>query len=305
MANPIVTSIKGYVDQEANKEHLIASTVLGAKSASLFTLQTGVKGPTAINLLSTDIVFGDGSVCGFEDAGASTISQRQITPAVMKVNMGFCDRNLLQTFAQYQVKLQAGLETMPFEEQFTSDIVKNVKNKLEKIIWQGDKEKEPTHFDGILKIAEKADAPTLTGKTFSSAWDAVKAVYAGLPEAAHDDDTAIFVAASVFRALVQELVEKNLYHYKESDETMSITLPGTNVTVYGVTGLDPGAEGVPYNIFASRLSNLFYGTDLSGSEEEFKIVYDEVQEQFLLKILFSAGVQIAFPDLTLRTNYTV
>ena len=304
MANPIVTSIKGYVDQEANKEHLIASTVLGAKSASLFTLQTGVKGPTAINLLTTDVVFGDGSTCGFEDAGTSTISQRQITPAVMKVNMGFCDRNLLQTFAQYQVKLQAGLETMPFEEQFTSDIVANVKNKLEKIIWQGDKTKEPTHFDGILKIAETAAAPTLTGP-FTSAWDAVKAVYKGLPEAAHADDTAIFVAASVFRALVQELVDKNLYHYKESDETMAITLPGTNVTVYGVTGLDPGAEGVPYNIFASRLSNLFYGTDLSGSEEEFKIVYDEVKEQFLLKILFSAGVQIAFPDLTLRANYTV
>lgn len=302
MANPIVSTIKGYVDQEANKEHLIASTVLGAKSASLFTLQTGVKGPTTINLLSTDIAFGDGSTCGFEETGTAAITQRKIEPAVMKVNMAFCDRNLLQTYAQYQVKLQAGLETMPFEEQFTSDIVANVKNKLENIIWQGDTTKEPTHFDGILKIAETANAPALTSATFTSAWDAVTQVYLGLPADAQADDTAIFVSATLFRKLVQELVAKNLYHYKEDDTTMELVLPGTGVKVYGVRGLD-GATA-PYNIFGTRLSNLFYGTDLSGSEEEFKIVYDEVKEQFLLKILFSAGVQIAFPDLTLRASYT-
>lgn len=302
MANPIVSTIKGYVDQEANKEHLIASTVLGAKSASLFTLQTGVKGPTTINLLSTDIAFGDGSTCGFEETGTAVITQRKIEPAVMKVNMAFCDRNLLQTYAQYQVKLQAGLETMPFEEQFTSDIVANVKNKLETIIWQGDKIKEPTHFNGILNIAESANAPTLAGATFTSAWDAVTQVYLGLPADAQADDTAIFVSATLFRKLVQELVAKNLYHYREDDTTMELVLPGTGVKVYGVRGLD--GTTVSYNIFGTRLSNLFYGTDLSGSEEEFKIVYDEVKEQFLLKILFSAGVQIAFPDLTLRASYT-
>lgn len=302
MANPIVNTIKGYVDQEANKEHLIASAVLGAKSASLFTLQTGVKGPTTINLLSTDISFGDGSVCGFEETGTASITQRKIEPAVMKVNMGFCDRNLLQTFAQYQIKLQAGLEKMPFEEQFTSTIVTNVKNKLETIIWQGNKTKEPTHFNGILKIAEDAKAPALTAATFTSAWDAVTQVYLGLPSDAQAEDTAIFVSAALFRKLVQELVAKNLYHYKEDDTTMELVLPGTGVKVYGVCGLD--GTDVSYNIFGTRLSNLFYGTDLSGSEEEFKIVYDEVKEQFLLKILFSAGVQIAFPDLTLRAHYT-
>ncbi len=298
MANPIVNSIKGYVDQEANKESLIAKTVLGAKSASLFKLQTGVKGPTTINLLTTDVKFGDGSVCGFEDAGTSEISQRKITPAVLKVNMGFCDRNLLQTYAQYQVKLQAGLETMPFEEQFTSDIVANVKNKIEKMVWQGDSTGAETAFDGVLKIA-KADGATVKTLSATDAWGAVTEVYLALPNEAQADDTAIFVSASLFRQLVQTLVAKNLYHYDEKDTSMEITLPGTGVKIYGVTGLD----GADYNIFATRLSNLFYGTDLAGSDEEFKIVYDEVKEQFLLKILFSAGVQIAFPDLVTMAKF--
>lgn len=292
MANPIVTSIKGYVDQETNRESLIAKTVLGAKSANLFTLQTGVKGPTAINLLTTDVKFGDGNVCGFNDAGSSTVSQRKITPAVLKVNMAFCDRNLLQTYAQYQVKLQAGLETMPFEEQFTADIVKNVKNKIEKMVWQGDSTGAETAFDGVLKIA-KADGATVKTLAADNAWGAVSEVYLSLPAEAQSDDTAIFVSASLFRQLVQTLVTKNLYHYDEKDTAMEITLPGTGVKIYGVTGLD----GADYNIVATRLSNLFYGTDLAGSDEEFKIVYDEVREEFLLKILFSAGVQIAFPDL--------
>lgn len=291
--NPVVTSLKGYVDQETNKEQLIAKTVLGAKSASLFTLQTGVKGPTTINTLTSDVVFGDGSVCGFEDAGTATISQRKITPAVLKVNMGFCDRNLLQTYAQYQIKLQAGLETMPFEEQFTSEIVNSANNKLETMVWQGDSANTAGNkeFDGILKIAKADGALTVTGKK-TAVWAAVQAAYAKLPEDAIADDTVIFVASDLFRALVQELIAANLYHYNESDSTQEITLPGTNVRVIGVRGL----VGAASQIVAGRLSNFFYGTDLDGSSEEFKIVYDEVKEQFLLKILFSAGVQIAFPN---------
>ena len=70
MANsPIVTSLPTYVDQ--NRLPLIAKAVLGAKTASLFTLQSGVKSPTALNLISTDVVFGDGSTCGWNEAGQS------------------------------------------------------------------------------------------------------------------------------------------------------------------------------------------------------------------------------------------
>ena len=49
MANSYnVTSLENYVEQK--RPELIAKAVIGAKSANLFTLQTGIKGPTALNL---------------------------------------------------------------------------------------------------------------------------------------------------------------------------------------------------------------------------------------------------------------
>ena len=53
MANPVVNSLPAYVEQQ--RLPLIAKSVLGAKTASLITLQTGVKGDTAVNLVSTTV----------------------------------------------------------------------------------------------------------------------------------------------------------------------------------------------------------------------------------------------------------
>lgn len=62
MANPIMTTLPAYVEER--RLPLIKEAVLGAKSASMFNLQTDIKTDAVINLLSTDVEFGDGLVCG-------------------------------------------------------------------------------------------------------------------------------------------------------------------------------------------------------------------------------------------------
>lgn len=290
--NPIVTSLKGYVDNETNKNQIIAKSVLGAKTATLLTLQTGVKGKTKINLLDTDVVFGDGTTCGFESAGSATVSQREIDPAVLKVNMEFCAREFLGTFKQYEVKLSAGYldQEIPFEEYFLNHITDKVKYAVEEMIWQGDSSQATPQFDGLLKILAADGALTATkGATIN---ESILNTYAKLPEEAHADDTVIFVAAPLFRAWVQELVANNMFHYNPNDTEGQYTLPGTNVKVISVNGLK--TTGV--DIVAGRLSNMFYGTDLDNSEEDVAVVYDERTETMLVKILFSAGVQVAYPE---------
>ena len=121
MANPIVTSLPAYVEQQ--RLPLIAKSVLGAKSASLLTLQTGVKGPTAINLVSTDVEFGDGKACGWASKGSTSLTQRTITPAILKVNTEFCDGNLIGKWAQSQVRIAAGVQNLPFEEEVTNGLI--------------------------------------------------------------------------------------------------------------------------------------------------------------------------------------
>lgn len=63
MANPIVTSLPKYVEE--HRLPLIGKSVLGAKTAGMLTLQGGLKGETAVNLLATSIAFQDAHACGF------------------------------------------------------------------------------------------------------------------------------------------------------------------------------------------------------------------------------------------------
>lgn len=95
MANsPIMTSLPEYVEQR--RLPLIAAAVLGGDTAKLFNLQTAVKTSAALNLLSTDVEFGDGADCGWDEAGAQTLSQRILTTGQIKINMAYCDKVMLK-----------------------------------------------------------------------------------------------------------------------------------------------------------------------------------------------------------------
>lgn len=293
MANsPIVTSLPAYVEQ--NRLPLISKSVLGAKSASLLTLQAGVTGPTAINLLSEDVTLGSAASCGWSEAGAATLSQRVITPVLAKVNQAFCDKKLSGKWAQSQIRVAAGLEVLPFEEEFIGAVVDGVKEKVEKMIWQGDSANAEgrVECDGFLKLlgadATVIDVAIAAG---TNAYNAIKAVYAAIPAAAYKADTVIFVGMDLFREYVQNLVAANLYHFNPSDAAGEYKLPGSDVRVIGVEGLN-GTR----SIVAGRLSEMFYGTDMMNDEEKFDFWYSKDNQEFRLAIDFAAGVQYAFGD---------
>lgn len=289
MANPIVSSLPAYVDEQ--RLPLIAKSVLGAKTAGLLTLQTGVKGKTALNLLNTDITFQDAKTCGFNATGSVTLSQRYIEPAYLKVNMEFCDKNVIGTYAQHEVKIAAGLKTLPFEKEYTDSIVEKVDEAVETMIWQGQKS-DGAEFDGILTILNGVSlTASRASGTSTPVWDSIKAAYAKLPENAIAEDTVIFVGAGDFRAFIQELIGANLYHYNANDNSGEYTLPGTNVKVISVNGLNNTGK-----IVAGRTSNIFIGVDMAGDEEKFEMWYSQDDRTFKLVIEFMMGVQVAFPD---------
>lgn len=289
MANPIVTSLPDYVEQ--NRLPLIAKSVLGGKSASLFNLQTDVKGETALNLIDTDVVFGDGKECSWSASGSTTLSQRTIKPAYLKVNHAFCDKNLISTAFNHEIKVAAGVKNLPFEEDFTNGIVEGVEEKLEKMVYQGDST-NGNEFDGLVKILEAASATTVSGG--STVYEKLKAVYMAMPsEVVAHGDAVILVSNSYYRSFMQELAAANLYHYNPQDGENEYKLPATNVRVIAVGGLDGMATD--YAIGA-RLSNIYFGTDAMGDEAKFDLWYSQDNREFRLAIEFTAGVQVAYPS---------
>ena len=281
-----LSALTAYVDEQ--KIGLIRKSALGAKTLDYVNIQTGVVGPTAINLLNTDIVFGDGGTCGWNEAGTSTVSQRKIVPALLKVNMSFCDKAMSKYFMNYEVNMAAGRANLPFEEAFVSDVVEKTNAKLDDIIWNG-VTVGGTKYDGYLDILTAASIEKQT--TGATVYESVKNVYNAIP-ANVLDKAVIFVGVDTYRSLVGELVDKNLYHYDvKVDTVLEMTLPGTITKVVAVPGLN--GKNV---IVAGNPEHMFYGTDMTGDDEEFKMWYSDDNQEFRLNIGFSAGVQFAFPS---------
>lgn len=295
MANsPIMTSLTAYVEQR--RLPLIAEAVLKARSASLFNLQTDIKTSAALNLLTTTVEFGDGLTCGWDEAGAQTLSQRILETGNIKINMAYCDKEMLKYWTQYQVRVAAGQKTLPFEEDFVNAVVENVKAAIEKAIWQGDKASGDANlnkFNGILKLVDGGvGVNNVTYADGATVKSIVANVLQAIPAAVYQKrDVAIMMGTDMYRAYVNELVAENLFHYNPGTPIDEVVIPGTNVKVIGLAGLDNTGK-----VVAGSLSNFFYGCDMVNDEEKFELWYSQDFREFRLAIEFNAGVQIGFLD---------
>ena len=292
-----VEALGNYVNEQ--KLPLIRKAVLGARSAYHFNLMTGVKGATALNLLSTNVEFGDGSACGWNEAGTSTLSQRILTPGAIKINQSFCDKKLLKTWANHEVRVAAGQKTLPFEEEFLAGVGEDIAAKLEKAIWQGDTASEDANlnkFDGMIKVlsgATLASDITYTNETKSQV---VGKVYAAIPSTAYSKgEVVMYVGEDFYRAYIQELIANGnlVITTGLNDVAMpeSILIPATNVRIIGVGGLN-GTD----KVYASYKDNFVYGVDLTSDQETYDFWYDRKEQAHLLAVSFVAGTQAQYPD---------
>ena len=291
------SSLTAYVSD--NKEKLISKAVIGAKSASKFNLVTGVKGAQKLNLLDTTVSLQDGSACGWTEAGTSKLSQRTIEAKPIKVNQSFCDKQLLATSLNYEVKVAAGQKTLPFEEDFVNGVIDGVAAEVEKTIWQGDTSKSTLNrFDGLIKILSGA---TVAGTYSIQSGDTVSTIvsktYALIPSAAYQaGNVVMYMGSDMYRTWIQELIANGHLVISNAVEEVempdSLLIPGTNVRVEGVAGLDGTKK-----VYASYADNFIYGTDMQGDEEKAEMWYSQDNREFRLAIEFVSGVQVAFPEL--------
>ena len=292
MAKPDVNALPTYLEQ--NVDQLIAKSVLGANTLDYISTQTGIKTSASINLLNTDVEFGDGSTCGFEDRGNQSITQRVIETGQIKVNMSYCEKNLLGKYTEKLVKIGATEADMPLGEYFTEDVIKAIKSAMEKAIWQGDKSSGDANlnkFDGFLKImANDENVNKLGALENDTPYNKIKTLYERIPVKILDE-AVIFVGAEDYRSFIGELVEKNLYHYSPEKGENELYFPGSTVRVIKVNGLNQTGKMV-----ACRPDHLFYGTDLESNTEVFDFFYSRDNREFRLVVEWNAGVNYAFSD---------
>ena len=294
-----VSALTNYV--KTNEDVLIKSVVLGGvkgDTISNLSLQTGIKTKERLNYLDVEPSFQDGTNCGFSANGKTEFTERELETKQYKVQDQYCDRVLLGKFAEYQVKINAQKEAsdLPFEAVLMDEIIGGINAGMEKEVWLGTGTGNSL-IKGFVTLAASADSASTVAVSIesgTSVYNAIKKVVMAIPERIIDE-AVVFVSPAIYRAFVQEMVEKNYFHYKNDGnvENMDITFPGTEIKVHKTIGL----TGDKKHIYASSYKNMVYGCDLQGDEEKVKVWYDDNSELFKYNIRWNAGVMTYFPDM--------
>lgn len=293
------SSLKNYVD--GNKAELVSKAIFSAKSTGFMSLQTGVKAQCPIVVMDDNVVFQNGSNCGFNASGDTTFTDRMLDPAFIKINKAWCDKTFLKTYANNEVRVGAGKEQMPFEELITSNLIKKIGKELEKLIWNGDKTNGTGNMallDGILTLmaaditSTAIPAGNVQAKGSDNVYTRATKLWNALPSDIIDD-CAIIMGTDKFRAMVSEILAMNNYHLVVNYEKgkYEMTIPYTNITVYGITGLD----GVD-KIIATPWANFFYGVDAEDDSEVFDLWYSKDDRLFKFDCEFAAAINYAVPE---------
>lgn len=281
-----VTALGTYVQE--NKDIILKDIVFGGEYGNtipLMTKQLGIKTTEKIHPSTLEAVLQDVSgECGFNPQGDLNISERSITTKQKKVNMEFCLEKLLGKFAEYTVRVGANQDALPFEAEIIDGLVKSINKQVEKDVWT----------DLITNTTAQ-----LTVASTGTAYERIMAVYMALPEAILED-AVIFVSPATFREYVNDLVNKNFYHYNPADGDLEeIFIPGSGVKVRKAKGLAEQTEDV---IFGTSPKNMIYGTDFMDNKEEVKAWFSDDNDTYRIKVRFNYGANVAFPDLVVGSK---
>ena len=303
-SNPIVTSLPDYV--QTNRDLILKNFgLVGIATRQRIGIQTGIKKSAYLNFLEVEPVLQDGSDCGFSASGSVTLTQRTINVATIKVDMDICPKKLLGKYAEYLVRVNATAEELPFEQYIMDGVTREINKKIEKLIWQGDKtlttNADLKWINGFLKqfagessslAAYMVGANGLAAGT--SAYNAIKAVYMAMTEETLDRGGIIFVSPALYREFLQDMVEKNYFHYSGPQDAApdEFIFPGTDVKVVKTPGLAGTTRPTLVGTFAD---NLVYGTDMENDEEDLDLWFSKDDRVFKFTASWNSGVAYHFP----------
>lgn len=294
-----ITKLPEYVNERVDE--LLTKSMLEGDTLNRISIMPNVKYKESLDYLSTTVTFQDASVCGFNPTGTDTLSSRYIEVAPIKVNKQYCPKDLRKTGLNHQLLWEAGREQMPFEEKFMNENVKAINAELEKEIWQND---NSDLFPGFIYQLVAGDASVgvidASVAADASADAIVDAAYENIPNAVLAKGAYIFVSPTVFRNYVKAMNATCCANRPMIDAANGeLDYPGdSRVKIAPIVGLEDAEDANSKDVLAVATwpKNLVYGTDVEGSENTFRLWFSDDDDVFKFKVLFNAGVAIAFPD---------
>lgn len=290
MASSInVTALPDYVN--AHKDELFVKSVAGAKTLDYVEIMGNVKYKDALEYLDSEVVLADGSQCGWNPQGSDTFSERYIEVKPVAIQKELCWKDFIKKFANYQLQIEAGRETLPFEEKIAESNMNAIKEAVDVLCWQGD---DTLGIDGFIAQAEDEDAVAKVElEEGYDPFDAMANIIAAIPTKALAKGVNVFMSYTDFRRYVATSNGECCVNRPVIDAAADSAkyVGDSRITIVPVLGL----EGTNAIVAASK-DALVYGTDIEGSEGKYRLFFDEKTSMFCLDVLFNAGTAIKFVD---------
>ena len=299
-----VSALSAYIENQDFP--LIAQMQATGGLAEKVNIQTGIKGSSNLQFLSTDVVFGSDS-CTRVGADTTTLSNKTIVVGAIAVSEDLCIKDLNGYWAQVLIKKgAAGEEEMPAEIEavYMAKKMNALKNQLAISDFQGDTgsgTNNLSYYNGLL-VQLDADATVVDGNTgavtvatgisSSNVLDILDGMWESIPDSIADaEDLSLWVPTSVYKKYVVALKNANLFHYSADGEQEF--LYGTNVKLCKTIGL-PGAAGTERMVLA-RDSGITVGLDGDSDEDAMTVRLDPVSEKSIFfDVTFKRGISYSF-----------
>ena len=282
-----VSTLPDYIQE--NRDELFVKAIASTKTLDYIESMLGVKGKAALNYLNSTVVLADGESCGWNPQGDDTFTQKTVSTKLVTVNKEFCAKQMRSKWMSYDLSLAAGRENLPFEQKIAESNVAAIKKAVEKLIWQGD---TGLGIDGLLKqINTEEGAIKVTGGT--TILEKVGKVIAAIPAGALEKGVNVFMSWTDFRSYVEAKNAECCGNMPVIDANVAdlVYAGDSRIKLVPVAGL----EGTN-KIVAAPYDALVYATDVEDSEGIFKMWFDEKEDKFLFKVLFTAGTAVKYND---------
>jgi len=314
MATLNLASLTKYTDQLSGI--LLKEAVLVGTTFDYISIQTGIKYADSINILTNSLTAQAGGCGTINPSGSTTLSQRDIQVAPIKIEESVC----VDEFEQYWIGMLAKegsyneMAPAVFNEVYLANKVEKIGQLVEDIYWKGSPSVRALipgsgtgNFalsTGILDILLYTSATnstigaTATGAlTLANALDTVDNMIAQIPnDVLGAEDLTLFMSHANFRVLMNALRQGNYFVQYDGQRAHTWVLDNytnTNVRIVATRGLN--ATNI---MVLTPSSNLYFGTDSFGEARNgdgFQFWYDIRDNITYFRSKLKVGAQVAFP----------
>ena len=284
----------------------ISAALKEANSLQYLTSIENIKFKSNLQKLAASDVVKDAN-CNFDPQGTLALTETQLVPKNLQVNMDLCKDTLLDSWEALQMRAGAGA---PPPASFTDYVISYlggiISEQVENNIWSG-QGAQAGEFEGLTTLTTGALAVAgnthniAAGGIFTSASGAgniitelqavTTKIAAHIPQLINKDDLYIYVSPKTYSLYIQAISAAGYVNAYQMNGDYSPVFEGYKLAV---------CNGFPNdNIVAALSSNLYFGTDLLSDQTRINVMDManlDGSDNIRIVAKYSGGTQVGLGD---------